>query len=418
MLCCVQFLKAQTPTASYSHTRECQNQSVTFNNLSSTPTGTLVQYKWEFGTGDIGDTSNLENPSFTYTVDGIYGVTLIVWNSLGLADTTSQTFRIHPTPKAAAAITTPCFPFAVEMIDNTTISSGTATTRLWAINGSTSVSSIFYNNPISTGNYNIKLWVKSDKNCEDSISQNITYTDPPNISFTPNAPLNICKGDSIFLFGNGANNYIWNDSINSKDVVAKERQYYVVEGFTSNGCSSKDSIFANVIDLPVTTISNDTTISIGNSIMLSASGGVSYKWTPEESLTDPTASNPTAKPIETTTYVVRVTNSGGCSILDSVTITIDTESHIPIPNMITPNNDGYNDAWNLANVPNLGNASVHIFNRWGWEIYKSEKYQNNWKGTYNGEPLPDGTYIYVIKFTDNSREPLRGTLEILTNTQK
>jgi gliding motility-associated-like protein len=69
-----------------------------------------------------------------------------------------------------------------------------------------------------------------------------------------------------------------------------------------------------------------------------------------------------------------------------------------IPNGISPNGDGINDVFVIRCA--AGAVSINVFNRWGIEVYRSDNYLNDWDGTYNGGPLPDGTYYYLLKYTD------------------
>ena len=83
------------------------------------------------------------------------------------------------------------------------------------------------------------------------------------------------------------------------------------------------------------------------------------------------------------------------------------------PNIITPNGDGINDAFVIPclETGNFLQNEVSIFNQWGDEIYRSAPYNNDWRGTYNGEDVPAGTYYYVIAF-DRNTEPTAGFLVI------
>jgi gliding motility-associated-like protein len=75
----------------------------------------------------------------------------------------------------------------------------------------------------------------------------------------------------------------------------------------------------------------------------------------------------------------------------------------------TPNGDGINDLWLITNGQNcLITAHAQVFNRYGSRVFESEDYKNTWNGTYNGKPLPDGTYYYVISF-----KLLNGTMVFL-----
>jgi len=96
-------------------------------------------------------------------------------------------------------------------------------------------------------------------------------------------------------------------------------------------------------------------------------------------------------------------------------IRIGEEVQCDAPNIISPNNDGVNDAFIipcLLNEEEYPNSQLMIFNRWGDEVYRSPvPYPNDWEGTFNGADLPVDTYFYVLKLGDGS-EPLTGFLLI------
>jgi gliding motility-associated-like protein len=81
------------------------------------------------------------------------------------------------------------------------------------------------------------------------------------------------------------------------------------------------------------------------------------------------------------------------------------------PNIITPNKDGYNDAFV---IPCLSNGNfpqnqLYVFNQWGAQVFTASPYKNDWEGTHGGNPLPTGTYFYVLELGDGSN-PLNGFL--------
>jgi gliding motility-associated-like protein len=92
------------------------------------------------------------------------------------------------------------------------------------------------------------------------------------------------------------------------------------------------------------------------------------------------------------------------STLVTLNIQYDQEECI-IPNVITPNGDASNDILIISCLEsnNEPDNQIIIFNEWGDEVFKAAPYQNDWDGTYNGEPLPDGTYYYVFTKNDNSK---------------
>ena len=63
---------------------------------------------------------------------------------------------------------------------------------------------------------------------------------------------------------------------------------------------------------------------------------------------------------------------------------------------ISPNGDGINDSWVIVNAEFFPNCEVWIYTRMGQLIYNSKRYNNDWSGLYNGQPLPESSYVYLI----------------------
>lgn len=108
--------------------------------------------------------------------------------------------------------------------------------------------------------------------------------------------------------------------------------------------------------------------------------------------------------------------SRGCECSTAeVSLQIGEDVGCAVPTVITPNNDGINDAVVipcLLQENTYKNAQLMIFNRWGDEVFRSGRpYRNNWSGTYNGEELPVGTYFYIFDLGDGST-PVRGYIVI------
>ncbi len=91
----------------------------------------------------------------------------------------------------------------------------------------------------------------------------------------------------------------------------------------------------------------------------------------------------------------------GSSSQATLKITIgENEACDFIPNIISPNEDGYNDAFIVPCVVNNPENEVKIFNIWGDQVYVQQGYENNW----TGDNLPTGTYYYIIKLSPSSPE--------------
>lgn len=107
----------------------------------------------------------------------------------------------------------------------------------------------------------------------------------------------------------------------------------------------------------------------------------------------------------------RICNSkcqNGCSTA-VVTFRVGKPGDCFVPSIITPNNDSYNDVFDLPPpclVSGEGgpvDAQVTIFNQWGDQVFNKKLSEAKWDGTYNGHDLPAGTYFYVVKLDNEPK---------------
>jgi gliding motility-associated-like protein len=170
---------------------------------------------------------------------------------------------------------------------------------------------------------------------------------------------------------------------------------YTAEDIAGNTatCSFDITVF-EAATLETTT---EIELSEGESAQLNVeSNGDTFLWTPATGLSSSTVSNPTVTAQNNITYTVTATTADGCSKSETVRIEVNKVDLI-INNIITPNNDGKNDTWDVNKLAMIEGCKVRIFNRWGNEVWESDNYNNNWTGVNkSGNPLPDGTYYYTI----------------------
>lgn len=77
----------------------------------------------------------------------------------------------------------------------------------------------------------------------------------------------------------------------------------------------------------------------------------------------------------------------------------------------SPNEDGMNDAFTIEGVQYFPNNELQVYNRWGNRVLFTKQYKNDWRGTWDGRPLPDGTYFYL--FDDGEGRRFSGPLTIM-----
>ncbi|MDW8272862.1 MAG: Ig-like domain-containing protein [Chitinophagales bacterium] len=142
-------------------------------------------------------------------------------------------------------------------------------------------------------------------------------------------------GSPTAVGGSPAYNYSWSPvtgligSPNSPNPLANPSSTttYYLTVTDSKGCVSTDSVIVRVNPLPVVNAGNDTAICSGTSVIIGGnptatggSGSYSYQWQPGTGLSSATVSNPVARPASTTSYIVTVTDSKGCSATDNITV--------------------------------------------------------------------------------------------------
>ncbi|MEW5845404.1 MAG: Ig-like domain-containing protein [Bacteroidota bacterium] len=92
----------------------------------------------------------------------------------------------------------------------------------------------------------------------------------------------------------------------------------------------------------------------------------------------------------------------------TVTVSVDPNRKVKIPEAFSPNGDNINDTFEVQNIEFFQKVTLHVYNRWGNLVYKSENYKNDWDGTSNvsmaiGSKLPDGTYYYLLEIKDTGK---------------
>jgi len=93
---------------------------------------------------------------------------------------------------------------------------------------------------------------------------------------------------------------------------------------------------------------------------------------------------------------------------------LQDQGGIYIPNAFTPNGDGVNDEFYLTHA-DFSRFTISIFDRWGNQVYKNTDVDFRWNGDRGNDPVPSGTYVYVIEATTRKGEAIRrsGTVSVM-----
>jgi gliding motility-associated-like protein len=199
----------------------------------------------------------------------------------------------------------------------------------------------------------------------------------------------------------------------AEDIAKKSVVLTLTTTGTGNCKIMSDAMTVTIIPAPKVELGYDRFVLEGGAVVLQPTitgPAVSYTWTPPQWLSSTTQRTVTATPASDITYALSVTGPGGCTVTDTIKITV-----LPppvIPNVFSPNGDGTNDKWNIKALEKYPNCVVQIFTRYGQKIFHSNGYNTPWDGTHNGKEMPVGTYYYVIE-PGNGRPRFSGYVVIL-----
>ncbi|MDO6596943.1 choice-of-anchor L domain-containing protein [Oceanihabitans sp. 2_MG-2023] len=73
---------------------------------------------------------------------------------------------------------------------------------------------------------------------------------------------------------------------------------------------------------------------------------------------------------------------------------------INYPKVFTPNNDGFNDTWNILGIENQSAAKIFIFDRYGKLVKQLSPSSLGWDGTFKGEEMPTSDYWFTLEYIE------------------
>ncbi len=149
----------------------------------------------------------------------------------------------------------------------------------------------------------------------------------------------------------------------------------------------------------------------------------SFYWTPTDFLRPDTVLRPFVVDLfEDQVYELTIIDVNGCSQTAEVLVEIDRNRNVYIPNIFSPNNDGFNDVFHPktgVGVKEVNN--MNIFDRWGNLIYNAKNFLPgdnspfSWDGTFKGKSLDPGVFVYMIEveFLDGKVLLYRGAVTLM-----
>ncbi len=402
---------APYPFVSFDFDDECLDQPVQFTNMTQNVVGTIT-YDWTFG---LSGSSTDVDPIFTFTTSGPQNVQLIGNTSFGCADTATLTVMVYPTPEADFLATEVCFGQTTEFTNTTDPKGSTIQNYGWFFgDGNEGTGTNPNHEYFSTDSFHVTLVAYTTDGCSDTVDHYVPVWALPTPVISAGGPVFFCDGESVDLtvhpFGTPT---LWSTGEGTQTITVDTTGLYEVIIIDDHGCQGEDNIEVYTWLLPELTISNDTTISLGQDVPLWVDGASFYQWVAETYLDDPTIDTPTSiLPKEDISYTVTGTDINGCVSTAEVSIEVRVDYKLKPVNLFTPNGDEKNERFYIENIECYSDCKLKVYNRWGLEVFSADTYLNDWTGDFNEDPLPDGTYYYIIE-CDGREDRFDGAVTII-----
>ncbi|MGI4749633.1 MAG: PKD domain-containing protein [Janthinobacterium lividum] len=423
-------LKPTTPLLLTAKNSYCLGDNLILRS-NATTSGTI--YNWLGPNGFTSADSVVTIPITSYNQSGVYK--LVVSQNGCTSDTASITIpAIGKTPVLDFTITTNNL-CSTQQSFTITNNSTDYTALNWDFGTGASITGATGNGPFtvtysSYGDKTITLNATGDQGCTAVLSKTAIFPQKPIIVY----PLNklagpYCIGDTIVMSTpaqantiyswTGPNNFTSSQALIRIPItgtsVAGTYTLVITQGLCSSDPVSTTINASDITTVPVAAFDASPMIPGTGAVPLTvsftnlSSNADSYLWDFGDGTTS-TLINPQHLYTTKGSFTVKLTatNKGACSNTVSLgKLILRYDVTIFIPNTFTPNNDAINDDFGVK-ITNLKDYRIQIFNRYGQQLYEAKNILKRWDGFYNGQPVPVGTYYYVITATtlndDNLKE--------------
>ena len=157
----------------------------------------------------------------------------------------------------------------------------------------------------------------------------------------------------------------------------------------------------NVIKIIADAGPSDTSVVLGQSLELHATGSLNYLWTPSTYLNNPNIASPVSLPQNNITYTVRVSNNTGCFATDTINVKVFfLPPDLYVPSAFTPGGNDMNDLFRPIALGIKSLESFRVYNRWGVLLYNTNVIGEGWNGKYKNVAQETATYVWQANATD------------------
>ncbi|BAV09309.1 CHU large protein [Filimonas lacunae] len=413
----------------------CLGSDVTIRDASVPDGAAITSWQWNFKDGTTATYANGNAFAKNYTAANTYNIELVVTDARGCTSDTTVATNIHSIPQATFTLPARvCMPGAA-LITNTTVSANTLTYQWNMGDGSALLTTRDASHAYAVaGDYTIQLQVQDNFGCGSSVSKVLAsnlFGSKPVAAFTV-APEAVCQGkdqtftdNSTATNGTSINKWQWsfgdNTTATQRNPVKKyaAANTYSVQLTVTDAAGCASDTYSQPVTVyvqPVITTEGRVAVQKNKPVQLKAtantSTGISFAWTPAAELNNANTLTPTYSAAHDQVFLITATgNTGNCQA--SASLEVKVLVIIAPPNVFTPNGDGINDKWIIEGLSDYITSKVQVTNRYGQTVYTSTGYSRPWDGTMNGQPLPAGTYYYIITDKTSEWQRITGSVTLI-----
>ncbi|WNJ20360.1 PKD domain-containing protein [Pontibacter sp. G13] len=283
---------------SLSDTIGCAPFAPTFTDLTQTTSAPVVGWMWDFGNGD---TSDLQEPFYSFTDAGTYEITLTVTDDLGCVDSAKQVVISTPSPTAEFMVLGQlgCAPFETQFVDQ---SSGEHLLTGWFWDfGDGNIATVRHPSHIYDvdGDYTVSLIVTDEIGCRDTVSKSdLIQLSHPDMEIVADLHAG-CPGTTVTFEPGGIADttlvgWFWDFGDGNTSILERPQHRYSQAGvydvqlIVTNVLGCTDTVeeigFIDIYQPPVAMISaSDTNACVPSAIEFedlstSTAGIVSWEW--------------------------------------------------------------------------------------------------------------------------------------------
>jgi len=202
---------------------------------------------------------------------------------------------------------------------------------------------------------------------------------------------------------------------------------YQLTAIDANECEATEVIWIKEPLLVQVELGDDQIIATGDTVIMQAMVNIpidsiaSVTWTGLDTTACIQCLTQTIVPVITTSYSIEVVSIDGCADKDGMTLFVDHDNDVYVPNIFSPNGDGINDVLLIglgSDVEEI--SSFVIYDRWGNMVFSADHIQAGgttiaWDATLNNKRMNPGVFTYrlVVEFTDGTSEVRYGDITLI-----